>query len=520
MAFINTRDIIGDQATLDGLVAHTLTDFYEDNVNTLRSYACYGNTGLSYVEMPGITTEYLGPSAFHGCTGLLSVSFPNMKHIGGFMFLFCSNLTNVYAPEATTCGVEAFRACFSLQSANFPKMSSIGDTAFGGCLSLSSVSFSSSLSMIQRSTFMQCSTISSVNFSNVSIIYITAFSSCTKLSAVSLPAVAQINNSVFFNCPLKKLILPRASYIGQNIANMANEIDLGSNPTIMTSSFTNAYMLFSLILRNSAMLTLNNITALSGTPIEAGYGKIYVPNELVSTYRAGTNWATYAEHIDSLDNYTDGTPIGDTITDDWATILSNNNYSTDYAIGDTKWLSAMGSHILMQIVAFDTDELADNTGNAHITWLCKGCQCSRAMKQAINAVDGWAPTEMRTWLINDVLPTIDATVRTEIKTVKKTYYMTSPNVSTQTSEDAIWLPSCREIFGGASYETSGCDYTGFFDSSTSKVKYLGCTTSNAQGWWTRTAVSTYDFAYVGTTGNISNSSANNMYIGVVFGFCT
>lgn len=523
MSLINTRDIIGDQATLDGLVAHTLTELYEDCVSRLGSYACYNNTGLSYVEMPGITTQYNGASVFYSCTGLRSVSFPNMRSFGTYMFLFCSNLTTVYAPEATACGTETFRACTSLQSAVFPKMSTLGDTAFGGCFSLSSLSFSSSVTAIPRSAFMQCSLIMSVDFPNVTVINQAAFYSCTKLSTVSFPAAVNVGSGAFYNCPIGELVLPCATTLSNYITNMAMEIDLGSNPIIPRHAFENDYRLFSLILRNASMLTLINADALTATPIQAGCGKIYVPNELVNTYQSGTNWATYAAQIDSLDNYIDSAPIGDTITDDWATILTNNNYATDYSIGDTKWLPAMGGYVLMQIVAFDTDELADNTGYARITWLCKGYEGKRGMNSNISKHGGWASSDMRAWLINDVLPTIDATVRGEIKIVKKTYRITNPSVSTETSEDTLWIPSYREIFTDSlivsQAETSGCVYANYFTSDSGRIKYFGCTRANQAGYWLRTESSDGYFVCTNFGGQYTYGTSNNEY-GVVFGFCT
>lgn len=65
--------------------------------------------------------------------------------------------------------------------------------------------------------------------------------------------------------------------------------------------------------------------------------------------------------------------VEDTITDSWTDILAavdNGRYKTRYSIGDTKKLD-LGVYgvVAMQIAAFDTDDLADGTGKAHITWI-------------------------------------------------------------------------------------------------------------------------------------------------------
>ena len=61
----------------------------------------------------------------------------------------------------------------------------------------------------------------------------------------------------------------------------------------------------------SAVPTLPSGT-LNGTAISKGAGYIYVPRNLVDSYKAETNWSAYAEQIRALEDYTvDGTITGD-----------------------------------------------------------------------------------------------------------------------------------------------------------------------------------------------------------------
>ena len=46
-------------------------------------------------------------------------------------------------------------------------------------------------------------------------------------------------------------------------------------------------------------------TGLDHTPIESGTGYIYVPNSLVSSYKAATGWSTYASQIRAIEDYPD-----------------------------------------------------------------------------------------------------------------------------------------------------------------------------------------------------------------------
>lgn len=66
---MNTRDLIGEQATLSSLVSHTLTSFEDDKVETLRPYAFYNQSQLKEISLPNVIT--LGDNAFNGCTGAI-----------------------------------------------------------------------------------------------------------------------------------------------------------------------------------------------------------------------------------------------------------------------------------------------------------------------------------------------------------------------------------------------------------------------------------------------------------------
>lgn len=68
----------------------------------------------------------------------------------------------------------------------------------------------------------------------------------------------------------------------------------------------------SLVLRSENLVTLSNSTALYDTPIQIKEGYIYVPSALVDTYKAATNWSTFAAQFRALEDYTvDGTTTGE-----------------------------------------------------------------------------------------------------------------------------------------------------------------------------------------------------------------
>jgi hypothetical protein len=69
-----------------------------------------------------------------------------------------------------------------------------------------------------------------------------------------------------------------------------------------TQAFYGCSALEKLILPNSVVVTLANTNAFSGTKIAGGTGYVYVKNDLVESFKAATNWTTYANQIRSIDD--------------------------------------------------------------------------------------------------------------------------------------------------------------------------------------------------------------------------
>ena len=526
MAYINTRDTLGDQTTLDMIVARELAELKEEENTTLVSYALYGNTGLQSVEMPGLASSAPGSYAFAGCSSLVSAAFPNLKSLGQFMFQSCIALRDVSAPEAIYGGNAAFYGCMALESAIFPKMSYLSANMFYNCTKLTTISFSASLAHIEASCFYNCMALRDVSFPNVKSIGGSAFQGCAALMTPSFPSATSIGRSAFYNAVVDKLVFPSATTLSRDTTNLAVEVDFSAKPSIAASAFAWDYNLMSLVLRNASQLTLANTNALTSTPIASGIGHIFVPSELVDTYKSATNWATYANQIVSLDEYPKEVVTG-TITDSWADILAAENdgtYSSKYSVGDTKVVNIGAFPMLMQIVAMDTDELADDTGNAKITWLSTNLPLSAMMNPENTNAGGCEVCSLRTSLMQVLYDNMESTVKATVKSVKKTFYDKTSS-STKTVNDKVWIPSLREIFGAlqSGAESSGCIYTGFFTANANRIKNRGILgIGSVSTWWLRSALSNVDTNFwsvnssggTGTTGHFSGTHE------VAFGFCT
>lgn len=157
-----------------------------------------------------------------------------------------------------------------------------------------------------------------------------AFYGCNKLTKISLPNCTEIGYRAFYNCAkVEILCLPSATTIatdaGYTFANMSSltEIDLPNLTTATNMDFTfsncnkltrinlpnlgettikrycfaNCYKLHTIIL-GGVFKPLDNTNAFSWTGSQAEKNlSIYVPDELVDTYKTATNWTAYADQI-------------------------------------------------------------------------------------------------------------------------------------------------------------------------------------------------------------------------------
>ena len=97
--------------------------------------------------------------------------------------------------------------------------------------------------------------------------------------------VTRIGDSAFYSCSaLTAADFPAATSIGYY-------------------AFSYCSKLNTLILRSGTMAKLYDTNAFSNTPISSGTGYIYVPATLVDSYKAASNWSTYANQIRAIEDY-------------------------------------------------------------------------------------------------------------------------------------------------------------------------------------------------------------------------
>ena len=148
-----------------------------------------------------------------------------------------SSLTTIDLPKCTSINYSAFSGCTNLTTANLPKCTYIGDYAFAYCTSLTTID-------LPECTYINCY----------------AFKDCTSLTTVNLPEYTNIRTCAFENC-------------------------------------TN---LTTIILSNNQVVTLGATDVFRDSGISRDSGYIYVPDNLVDSYKTATNWSRYADQIEPL----------------------------------------------------------------------------------------------------------------------------------------------------------------------------------------------------------------------------
>lgn len=158
-------------------------------------------------------------------------------------------------------------------------------------------------------TFLGCTNLISVSMPSLKDLYHTdgIFKDCTKLKTVNMDwmNMTRLGTGIFQNCSsLEKttFVLPKIAspVYGLFITNNANLLtfDIGGKASgvsnFMANAFSGCSSLNTIIIRDSNIRPLGNISAFTNTPFASGNagGTLYVPSALISTYQSATNWST------------------------------------------------------------------------------------------------------------------------------------------------------------------------------------------------------------------------------------
>lgn len=187
-----------------------------------------------------------------------------IAHIRTRMFGYNNALKEVEIPNAKTIGTAAFASATALETV---KLDSIETLVVGA----------------QDQQFYACSKLKNVSMNGLKVVGGYSFDGCTALKQVYFPSLTRVGGNGFINSGLETARFPVLSTIGTN--------------AFRSSKIT------ALILEGSTMVTLDNVSAFTGTPIANGTGYIYVPRSLIENYKVATNWVTHANQFRAIEDY-------------------------------------------------------------------------------------------------------------------------------------------------------------------------------------------------------------------------
>lgn len=241
--------------------------------------------GANVTKLPDSLTS-IAPYAFYGCTNLTLTELPS---------------------KITTIGSRAFNNCSQLDITEIPdSVTTIETYAFYGCLNMELTKISSQLQQIDSYCFQNCSKLALTELpDNIRNISVYAFSGCTNLPLEKLPSkLTNMETYAFYNCTnLKITEIPSGlksipSYGFANCKSLTEITFEGNVRTISANSFNGCTNLFKIVLPNvTKSPSLSSKSAFSNTAIANGTGYIYVPDDLIDTFKSASNWSVYANQI-------------------------------------------------------------------------------------------------------------------------------------------------------------------------------------------------------------------------------
>lgn len=106
--------------------------------------------------------------------------------------------------------------------------------------------------------------------------------------------------------PVRNIYAPNLIHIGQGALQgcaLLKRINMQVIQTIDSLAMHACFSLQEVLIGTNQVATLSNVSAFQSTPIVKGKGHIYVPDDLVDSYKTATNWSVYANQIRPMSEY-------------------------------------------------------------------------------------------------------------------------------------------------------------------------------------------------------------------------
>lgn len=242
---------------------------------------------------------------------------------------FEKTIVDMSLSTATSIKPYAFYQYSTLETITAPEVKSVGDYCFYKCTKLNSIEFNEDMTSIGNSAFEGCTALTSIDIQGECDIGENAFYGCSALTDITLGEVT-INNKAFYNVKAQIDLsnikgLKSSSVDGDNFRNNTSltEVDLSnieewdakyafhgcSNLTkviigekLLTAvpdySFYNLSQLTEIWIYGDRVLPLAHKSRSLGSSVTS----IYVPANMVDSYKSNTNYSNYTSKIQAMPN--------------------------------------------------------------------------------------------------------------------------------------------------------------------------------------------------------------------------
>lgn len=267
---------------------------------------------ITTLNIPDGTTK-IGTYAFRNCSGLISVTIPNsVTEIGTNAFNNCSALTSVSIPNGiTSIGSNALSEC-GLTSVTIPNsVTSINDYAFSNCDKLTSVIVPNYIPYVQTTAFYGCSSLPVENYVQYvgtwALKYNTTQTSYTLRQDTTyllgtfngckgITSVGEIGSGASVEIPNSVVAISQGCF--QSCSGLTS-VTIGNSVTyIGTNAFYSCTSITSITIQATTPPTLGGTSVFNNT----NNSPIYVPADSVDAYKTATNWSSYADRLQPIQN--------------------------------------------------------------------------------------------------------------------------------------------------------------------------------------------------------------------------
>lgn len=152
--------------------------------------------------------------------------------------------------------------------------------------------------------FQNYSTSITIECPNVTLVGTNCFYNSSGVQELKLPKLISVTaNALYQMTSIRVFNFPSVESVPNNTCRYCTGLEIVYMPklSVLTPAlFADCTKLHTFIIEGNSVVAMQNSNCFLRTAIESGNGYIYVPDNLVDSYKTTTNWSTYATQIKGI----------------------------------------------------------------------------------------------------------------------------------------------------------------------------------------------------------------------------